>query len=155
MAGKGGARSVSGPPPDPNAIRRDSDKRGWTQLPAAGRTGEPPAWPLTRATARELRVWAEEWKRPQAIMWAANHQEREVALYVRALTVAEGAAARVQERTLVRQLMDDLGVSLVGMARHRWLIEAVAEQRPTNVRTDDIDHRAAKARLRSIAGGAA
>jgi hypothetical protein len=51
---RGGARVNSGPPPDPNALRRDrpSDVAGWTTLPAEGRTdslGRPkpaPKWPL-------------------------------------------------------------------------------------------------------------
>lgn len=45
---RGGARANSGPPPDPNALRRDrkEDKAGWTILPAEGRTGELPDWPL-------------------------------------------------------------------------------------------------------------
>ena len=44
---RGGARVVSGPPPDPNALRRDrpGDKASWTTLPAEGRAGKPPAWP--------------------------------------------------------------------------------------------------------------
>lgn len=45
---RGGARLNSGPPPDPNALRRDrrDDKAGWTMLPASGRQGDPPNWPL-------------------------------------------------------------------------------------------------------------
>lgn len=45
---RGGARINSGPPPDPNALRRDrpSDQAGWVTLPAAGRKGRPPEWPL-------------------------------------------------------------------------------------------------------------
>lgn len=45
---RGGARANSGPPPDPNALRRDrkEDKAGWTILPAEGRTGPLPEWPL-------------------------------------------------------------------------------------------------------------
>jgi hypothetical protein len=45
---KGGARINSGPPPDPNALRRDrpSDKDGWTLLPAGGFRGGAPEWPL-------------------------------------------------------------------------------------------------------------
>lgn len=44
---RGGARVNSGPPPDPNALRRErpSDKDGWTTLPAA-RKGRTPKWPL-------------------------------------------------------------------------------------------------------------
>lgn len=152
MSGRGGARSVSGPPPDPNALRRDNDKREWTHLPKS-REGDAPTWPLTRASGRELRVWNEEWKRPQAVMWEANGQQREVALYVRALVTAEAPNARVQERTLVRQLMDDLGVSLIGLHRHRWVIDGVIEQ--PSVRSNDAGRPSAKTRLRSIEGGAA
>jgi hypothetical protein len=45
---RGGARVNSGPPPDPNALRRDrkSDQAGWTTLPAEGRKGRTPKWPL-------------------------------------------------------------------------------------------------------------
>lgn len=45
---RGGARVHSGPPPDPTALRRDrpEDKESWTTLPAEGRQGDPPAWPL-------------------------------------------------------------------------------------------------------------
>ena len=56
---KGGARVTSGPPPDPNALRRDrpSDRDGWTLLPAGGFSGTIPVWPLlddvTLASARD------------------------------------------------------------------------------------------------------
>lgn len=44
---RGGARVNSGPPPDPNALRRDrpSDKDGWRTLPGP-RTEPAPPWPL-------------------------------------------------------------------------------------------------------------
>lgn len=59
--GRGGARVNSGPPPDPNALRRDrkEDKAGWTILPVEGRTGPVPEWPLGThiglATALEMK----------------------------------------------------------------------------------------------------
>jgi hypothetical protein len=45
---KGGARVNSGPPPDPNALRRDrpADRDGWVVLPADGYEGPAPEWPL-------------------------------------------------------------------------------------------------------------
>lgn len=45
---RGGARVNSGPAPDPNALRRDrkQDRDGWTTLPAKGREGATPPWPL-------------------------------------------------------------------------------------------------------------
>jgi hypothetical protein len=51
---KGGARARPGRP-DPQALRRDRDDGDWTTLPAEGRKGKPPKWPLTKATARERR----------------------------------------------------------------------------------------------------
>jgi hypothetical protein len=48
---KGGARARSGPAPDPNALRRERDGNTWIDLPAEGRAGPPPEWPLTGRTA--------------------------------------------------------------------------------------------------------
>jgi hypothetical protein len=133
----GGARARSGPAPDPHALRRDrpSDQAGWTHLPAQGRQGSAPRWPLSRATRRELDLWEIEWRRPQAIMWEANHQEVEVALYVRTLRDAERPKAPVSVRTLVKQQQEALGVSLPGLLRNRWIIANTAEAaaRPTVV----------------------
>jgi acyl carrier protein len=53
-------RVNSGPAANPNALRRDrrTDQAAWTRLPAAGRPGEAPAWPLTRPSAGERVMWA-------------------------------------------------------------------------------------------------
>lgn len=120
----GGARARSGPVPDPDALRRSrpSDQASWTTLPAAGRAGPPPAWPLTRATKRELDRWAIEWAKPQAVMWEADHQADQVAQYVRAFVEAERRGAAVTLRTHVKQLEEILGLSLTGLARNRWRI---------------------------------
>jgi hypothetical protein len=121
-----GGHARSGPPPDPNALRRDRDKAEWVHLPAAGRPGEPPEWPLTRATARERVLWAIEWARPQALMWEANGQELEVAVYVRTIALAEHPKAVVSARTLLRQQMDALGVTIPGLRMNRWVIDGGA-----------------------------
>src|SRR5690606_10612763 len=92
---KGGARTRSGPPPDPNALRRARDASEWTVLPAAGRQGPPPEWPLPTSSRRERDVWAELWTRPQAVVWERQRQHHEVALYVRRLVEAEARGAVV------------------------------------------------------------
>lgn len=130
---KGGARARSGPAPDPNALRRDRDKGEWVDLPSAGREGAPPEWPLSAATAREMELWAEEWRRPQALMWERNGQALEVAMFVRSLTDAESPRSAVSARTLVRQQMDSLGLSAPGMRSLRWRI--VEEAAPVASRT--------------------
>lgn len=131
-AGSGGARVRSGPPPDPNALRRDrKTDAGWVTLPAEGRAGDPPAWPLTAVTAREKHWWAHLWKMPQAVQWERDGQALEVALYVRRLCEAEKRNAPVSLATLVRQLADNLGLTIPGMARLRWRIarDEVTERR--------------------------
>jgi len=127
--GRGGARARSGPAPDPNALRRDrkEDQAGWVTLPAEGREGLAPEWPLTRAVKREAVLWEREWARPQAVMWERLGLEVEVALYVRSLAAAEKASAPVNARTLVRQQQEALGLSIPGLARNRWRIAAAAE----------------------------
>lgn len=118
----GGARSRSGPPPDPTALRRDrkTDKAGWLVLPAEGRTGPTPAWPLADGTKREAEVWEALWVLPQAVEWERASQWFEVGLHVRSLVAAESAKATAADRTLVRQQQEALGLSQPGLARNRW-----------------------------------
>jgi hypothetical protein len=151
---QGGARARSGPPPDPNALRRDRDKVDWIHLPAAGRAEPSPVWPLSRATARELAIWTSEWTRPQAVMWEELGLVAEVALYVRSMKDAEKTKASVAARTLVRQQMDSLGLTVSGLARNRWVIDSAHPVRETTP-SDEPDRQSAKARLTSIQGGAA
>jgi hypothetical protein len=128
---KGGARVVSGPPPDPNALRRDrpSDQAGWTSLPAEGRVGDPPVWPLLQQTVREETLWRELWARPQAVMWERLDQRYEVAMFCRMLARAEQPAASVELQKVVRQYLDSLGLSVQGMLRNRWKIAPPTESR--------------------------
>ena len=120
----GGARARSGPVPERNAIRNGRSGADWIRLPASGRKGDPPDWPaaVPRPTKHELAHWTEEWRRPQAIMWEAAGQELEVALYVRAVRIAANPKAKSADRTLVRQLLEHLGLSQPGLARNRWMI---------------------------------
>lgn len=119
----GGARAHSGPPPDPQSLRsggRDADS--WITLPAEGRQGDPPEFPLPRQSKREGDLWAKLWVKPQAIMWEANGLDDEVALHVRTFVAAEKVSAPVTMRTLVKQQREELGLSLSGMHRNRWRI---------------------------------
>lgn len=118
----GGARARSGPPPDPNALRRERDAGEWTTLPAEGRQGAMPEWPLSELTNRESVLWERLWRTPQALMWERYGQDIEVALYVRRLTEAEELESRVNLSTLVRQMADSLGLTTPGMRANRWRI---------------------------------
>lgn len=147
----GGTRARSGPPPDPNALRRDRDADGWTTLPVAGRVGDPPPWPLSRVTHREGTLWAREWRRPQAVVWERNGMELEVALYVRSFAAAEKPKATVAARTLVRQQQEALGLSIPGLARNRWRIVDEQPVAPTRGATPGGE---ARERFRVVTGGA-
>lgn len=126
----GGARTRSGPPPDPTALRRDRKSDGeWTVLPTEGRSGAAPAWPLTEhdepaAAAREASLWERLWSTPQAAQWEKLGQDLEVALYVRRLAEAEQPGATANLATLVRQMADALGLTIPGLRTNRWKIAA-------------------------------
>lgn len=148
---RGGARINSGPPPDPEALRRDraSDRDGWTDLPAQGRRGRPPAFPLMRyrtpaelelelestpvgdaIAERERVVWAKIWCTPQAVAWSRLGWTYEVALYVRGLVLGADFG-EVKAMAEARQWSDRLGLNPAAMLRLRWRIarDEVAEKR--------------------------
>lgn len=120
---------MSGPAPDPNALRRDrkTDAAGWRTLPAEGRPGDPPEWPLTEETQRERDIWSDLWETPQAVMWEELGQALEVALFVRTLAEAEQQDARIDIKKMVRSYLDSLGLSVQGMLRNRWKIALSVE----------------------------
>ena len=120
---KGGARTRSGPAPDPNALRRDRKSDGeWLLLPAEGRKGDPPPWPLPDQSDREVDVWANLWRKPQAVAWERFGLVDEVALYCRTRCEAEVSGASTPLRTLARQHADALGLTMPGMGSLRWRI---------------------------------
>lgn len=148
-----GMSSRSGPSPDPNALRRDRDAKDWLHLPPEGRTGDTPDWPLDAAKQRELELWREEWTRPQAVVWEANRQHLEVALFVRSLVDAESANATAATRTLVRQQMEALGLTIPGLRANRWIIGEAATTR--TLKATGTDGPSAKDRLKVLDGGEA
>lgn len=156
---KGGARTVSGPPPDPNALRRERDQSGWTTLPFEGRPGDAPEWPLVTATDREWDLWQEMWARPQAVMWEVLGQQIEVAMFVRKLGEAELPGASVELQKVVRQYLDSLGLSVQGMLRNRWRIapaesdgEAATGAKKSSARRSSSAS-SQKARLKVVSSG--
>jgi hypothetical protein len=122
---QGGARLRAGRTPDPNSLR--SEKRGadWTDLPASGREGPTPEWPLGSATDAEVAMWARLWRKPQALLWERDGVQDQVAVYVR--TFCEGALpdAPVNRRTLVRQQEAELLLNIPSMLSA--LVRIVAE----------------------------
>lgn len=113
--------SGNGPPPNPNRRRRNAGPVT-TKLPAEGRKGAPPAWPLGKPTKAAAALWAELWATPQAAAWERLGWTRIVARYVRVVLVAESSFAPVPLMAEVRQLEDRLGLTPMSMLRLRWEI---------------------------------
>ena len=121
---KGGARSRSGPPPDPHALRRGRAADGeWTVLPRDGRRGRAPTWPLEEETSREHALWLEFWKLPQALLWEHARLHHQVAMHVRCLAEAEQPEAATTLRNLVRQQAEGLLLTLPAMHAARVRLE--------------------------------
>lgn len=125
-------------PPKVDPARRNP-RSGPLTLPAEGRQGEPPDWPLAgKPTAAEKRAWAELWATPQAVAWERLGWTRTVARYCRVMVEAERRDAPAKALMEARQLEDRLGLSPKAMRMLLWEIvsDEVGEQRQqsSNVR---------------------
>lgn len=122
---------MPGPAPKPEGQRRRRNAvPGTVVLPAAGRSGPIPAWPLDGSTAAELALWSEVWVSPQAFAWEALGMERVVARYVRVVIGAEARDAAGALLGECRQLEDRLGLSPMALLRLRWVIGGEADVAP-------------------------
>lgn len=111
---------MPGPPPKPDATRRRRNPTApMTALPAAGRSGPPPPWPLAGPAPR---AWTVLWATPQAAAWAPMGAGvlGVVARYVSMLARVELPEVAAE----VRLLEDRLGLSPVSMLRLRWAVSA-------------------------------
>jgi hypothetical protein len=148
----GGARTRSGPAPDPNALRRSrkDDAAGWTVLPNEGRTTPTPAWPAPTQTDREAELWTEMWATPQALIWERDGLRHYVAMFVRLLAEAEVEKASAENRKTVRMMYADLYLTSDAMARARIRI---AEDETAAKREPGVAKRAtARDRMRVVDG---
>lgn len=169
---RGGARVRSGPPADPQSRtserRRRAAKKSATSsaaadtapaittnefnplaLPARGRTGRAPAFPLPKVVRfvmtvdsegksskqadsgvsnefrkRELEIWRELWKTPQAVAWEREpYRWPTIAKYARIMTSTEAepdASAALLSRE--RELRIECGLSPDGLRANGWAI---------------------------------
>lgn len=128
---RGGARARSGPAPTSGPRERShkakADSQGWVTLPADGRDGPLPAWPLANPSDREMELWERLWETPQAVMWERLGMDFEVASYVRLLVRAEAPRSSAIVWGQVKQFAESLGLSVSGMQRNRWTVAAGVE----------------------------
>lgn len=120
---------MPGPAPDPNRRRRNVKIAGQV-LPAEGRDGVLPGWPLQGQSDLEAEMWGQVWSTPQAVAWERLGWVRAVARYVRLCVAAEEPGSPVSLAGEVRQMEDRLGLSPMAMRRLEWTVgegEAEAE----------------------------
>ena len=111
-----------------------------TRLPATGREGDPPVWPLSRANKRETELWGRLWRSPQAVVWERLGWTDVVARYARLLVEANGRDASASVLAEVRQLEDRLGLTPMSMLKLRWEVGEVEEE-PEEAESGVIDIR--------------
>jgi hypothetical protein len=149
-----------GPPPKPASQRRRTNATvALTQLPAEGRTGESPEWPMRTHAGYDENLWDELWSTPQAVIWERLGPGcvRVVARYV--VLLAEADVGEPKAAMEVRQIEDRLGLSPLAMLRLRWEIApdaAGAEHFAPRPRTASTATTSRRDRvLRAIDGGLA
>ncbi|WP_443078258.1 phage terminase small subunit [Streptomyces sp. SP17KL33] len=114
----------SGPAPTSRerSHKAKADAQGWTTLPAEGREGPLPPFPLINPQPREYELWERLWELPQAVQWEASHLDFEVASYVRLLARAELPRSSSMIWAQVKMMGESLGLTASGMLRNRWVV---------------------------------
>lgn len=127
----------SGPPPNPTSRRQTGNQANtWTDLPAGGYVGAIPEWPFAGSKERELEVWAQIWRTPQAAAWITLGWTFDIALYVRwQVAASDNDDASLNEALKAgneaRQWSDRLGLNPTAMLKNRWRVrvDEVTEKR--------------------------
>lgn len=153
---RGGARNRSGPAPSEASGR--SDRRGYslTALPAGGYDGAVPDFPLPAPSERELDVWSDAWRTPQACAWAMPSEAwrtRTVAMWVRMSVRCEADDAPAALLGQLHRFSDQIGMTTAGLAEMGWKVAVdevsakAAEKAPEQKATSSRD------RLKAVKSG--
>lgn len=121
---------MPGPPPTQNPVRRNA-RSGPLKLPAEGRQGDPPPWPLASLSEAEESAWGALWHTPHAVAWERLGWTRTVARYCRVMLEAEEPGANPNVRAEARQMEDKLGLTPKAMRMLLWEVvsDEVTEKR--------------------------
>lgn len=139
---------MPGPPPNPNARRRNVKTR--RVLPKAGRVGELPEWPLDGQSPSEARKWRKLWKLPVATVWDDQEGYVDVvARYVRQSVIIElslaegeyGVVARLGAQLITME--DRLGLTPIAMARLECTVGEPQGAPAPGVKVANLDDRRA------------
>lgn len=132
---------MPGPPPKPNAERRrrNTPRANTVKLPAEGRVGPTPRWPMPTFAPD---AWEDIWKLPQAVMWEHMGAEPIVARYIDLRDKVmnpefpEGKTASFWGALVA--LEDRLGLTPTAMMKLQWEIDGTTEDSTDGVTS--VDH---------------
>lgn len=158
MASHGGARNRSGPSFDPHSARSERQGIVLTALPNEGYDGDTPEWPLgpgpEHIAARELVIWADAWRTPQAAAWSLESWRWSIiAEYCRLKAIVEADPSA--SAALVAQLhryRDQIGLTPAGMRENGWAIAQpeISHAAQSEVSDDDEGDERPERRMRAV-----
>ncbi|MGW0043463.1 hypothetical protein [Rhodococcus sp. NPDC003348] len=123
MTTHGGARNRSGPHADPLSGRSDTRNLKARQLDVHGYQGAIPTFPLADPTDREVEVWEQAWRTPQASQWIRESWRwRTIALWTRWSVKMEAPDAPAATAAAAVRLADQIGLTPAGLRENGWVI---------------------------------
>ena len=148
--GSGGARNRSGP-----AVSLTSETGlRLTALPSEGYRGRVPKFPLPGPSERELVLWRQVWRTPQACAWASpaeSWRQRTVAMYVRTFVRCEAADAPAALIGQLHRFADQIGMTTAGLSEMGW---RVAADEVAGARAVKVPPAPTPRRMRAVGDGA-
>lgn len=128
---------MPGPAPQ-KYVRRRNARPDWVQLPADGRDGPTPKWPLKGRTPAG---WVDLWRTPQSVMWEQQGGEILVARYLKLRNLIQNPDSLEDVNAAawgeLRQLEDRLGLSPMAMRRLMWEVDEPSETKLAEVTNID------------------
>lgn len=128
---KGGARTNSGPAPDPGSASTARTVGEWTVLPKRDGVGiDVPRWPVPGeyASEGEHELWEKMWLTyPQAAIWERDHLELSVAAYVRIWVMSMTGKRSAIHATNAKQLASELLLSTHALRSAKCVVEGSAD----------------------------
>lgn len=152
----GGARTRSGPKPDPNSGRSDARGYSLTALPSSF-DGEIPDFPLADALAREVELWREKWSGPHGAAWSQPSEtwrHHTVALWVRTAVRCEAPDAPASLLGQLHRFADQSGLTTAGLAEMGWAVAVDETAGRRTGRTPAPRAKTSRDRMKVVGGSA-
>lgn len=125
----GGRRNRTGNYPDPTSARSEARGIKFRSLSSVGYEGPVPEFPLLEPSPRELQLWEQLWRSPQAIAWAEESWRwPTIGMFVRVSVRAEEPDALAGVLAQLHRFADQVGMSPAGLKENGWEIVHPTEE---------------------------